>query len=72
MMAPVLDELAEDYNGRALISKLDVDANMRTAAKFNIRSIPTMLIFQKGEVVDKQIGAAPKSVLTEKLDKLIG
>ena len=70
MMAPVLEELANDFEGEALITKLDVDQNPVTADKFNIRSIPTILIFVNGEVVDKQVGAVPKSVLTDKLEKL--
>ena len=70
MMAPVLEELANDFEGEALITKLDVDQNPVTADKFNIRSIPTILIFVNGEVVDKQVGAVPKSVLTDKRGKV--
>ena len=72
MMAPVLEELASDFEGEALISKLDVDESPMTAAKFGIRSIPTILIFVNGEVVDKQVGAVPKSVLAEKIKNIIG
>ncbi len=68
MMAPVLDELASDYDGRALITKLDVDANPTTAAKFGVRSIPTLLVFKNGEVVDQQVGAVPKEVLAQKIE----
>jgi thioredoxin 1 len=68
MMAPVLDELADDYNGKAVVGKLDVDQNPETAAKFGIRSIPTMMVFRGGEVVDKIIGGTSKGVLADKLD----
>lgn len=71
MMVPVLDEVAEEYQGKALITKLDVDANPQTAAKYSIRSIPTLLVFKEGKVVDKQIGASPKNVVTEKIDKYL-
>lgn len=70
MMAPVLEDISNDFEGEVLITKLDVDQNPLTARKFDIRSIPTILIFVNGEVVDKQVGAVPKSVLTDKLEKL--
>ena len=70
MMAPVLEELSNDFEGEALITKLDVDQNPLFARKYEIRSIPTILIFVNGEVVDQQVGAVPKSVLTDKLEKL--
>lgn len=68
MIGPVVEELASDYDGKAVIGKVDVDANPEVSAKFGIRSIPTLLVFKNGEIVDKQIGAVPKSVLTQKLD----
>lgn len=68
MIAPVVEELASEYDGKAVIGKVDVDQNPESAAKFGIRSIPTLLIFQNGEVVDKQVGAASKAQLAEKLD----
>jgi thioredoxin 1 len=68
MMAPVVDELAGDYAEKAVIAKLDVDANPVTAQKFGIRSIPTMLVFKDGKMVDKLIGASPKNTLKTKLD----
>ncbi len=68
MMAPVIDQLASDYDGKAVIAKLDVDANPVTAAQFNVRSIPTMLVFKDGKVVDKAVGAMPKGTLVQKLD----
>lgn len=71
MIAPVVEELASEYDGKAVIGKVDVDSNPEVSAKFGIRSIPTLLVFKKGEVVDKQIGAVPKNVLSQKLDAQI-
>jgi thioredoxin 1 len=68
MIGPVVEELAGDYEGRALIAKLNVDENPQTTAKFGVRSIPTLLVFKNGQIVDKQIGAVPKSVLAQKLE----
>ncbi|MEQ9232042.1 MAG: thioredoxin [Cyclobacteriaceae bacterium] len=68
MIGPVVEELAADYEGKAVIGKVDVDANPEVSAKFGIRSIPTLLVFKNGEIVDKQIGAVPKAVLSDKLD----
>ena len=68
MIAPVVDELASDYDGKAVVGKVDVDTIPEVAGKFGIRSIPTLLVFKNGEVVDKQIGAVNKSILSQKLD----
>jgi thioredoxin 1 len=68
MVGPVVEELAKDYEGRAVIGKVDVDANSGISMKFGIRNIPTLLVFKNGQVVDKQVGAVPKSVLAAKLD----
>lgn len=67
MIGPIVEELAGDYDGKAVVAKLNVDENPQTAAKFGIRSIPTLLVFKNGQIVDKQIGAVPKSVLSQKL-----
>ncbi len=67
MIGPIVEELAGDYEGKAVIAKMDVDMNPQIPAKFGIRSIPTLLVFKNGQVVDKQIGAVPKSVLNQKL-----
>ena len=68
MIGPVVDELAGEYEGKAVIGKVNVDENPETAQKFMVRSIPTLLILKGGEVVDKQVGAVPKSTLSEKID----
>jgi len=71
MIAPVVEELAGEYDGKVVIGKVDVDTNPNVSAKFGIRSIPTLLVFKNGEVVDKQIGAVPKMVLSQKLEAQI-
>lgn len=68
MVGPIVEELAGDYEGKAVVGKVDVDANPEISAKFGIRSIPTLLIFKGGEIVDKQVGAVPKTALSQKLD----
>lgn len=68
MIGPAVEELANDYEGKAVIAKLNVDENPQTTAKFGVRSIPTLLVFRKGQVVDKQVGAVPKSILAQKLE----
>ncbi len=68
MIGPVVEELAGDYEGKAIIGKVDVDSNPNVAAQFGIRSIPTLLFFKGGQIVDKQVGAVPKAVLSKKLD----
>jgi thioredoxin 1 len=67
MIGPAVEELASDYEGKALIGKLNVDENPQITARFGVRSIPTLLVFKNGQVVDKQVGAVPKSVLAQKL-----
>ena len=67
MIGPVVEELAGDYEGKAVIAKLNVDENPQVTARFGVRSIPTLLVFKNGQVVDKQVGAVPKSVLSQKL-----
>ncbi|NTU52809.1 MAG: thioredoxin [Chlorobiaceae bacterium] len=72
MLGPVIEELAAQYEGRAIISKLNVDDNPNTAAKYGIRSIPTMLIIKDGKVVDQMVGALAKNVIAKKIDDQIG
>lgn len=67
MIGPVVEELATDYEGKAVVAKLNVDENPQVTARFGVRSIPTLLVFKNGQIVDKQIGAVPKSVLASKL-----
>ena len=71
VIAPALEELAEAYNGKAIIGKLNVDEQPNLASQFGIRSIPTLLFFQNGEVVDQVIGAVPKGAIETKLKNLI-
>ena len=68
MIGPIVEELAGEYGDKAVIGKVNVDHNPNTAAKFGIRSIPTLLVFKNGEVVDKQVGATNKAALAGKLD----
>ena len=70
IIAPVIEELAADYEGRVKIAKLDVDYNPNTAMQFGVRSIPTLLFFKDGQVADQLVGAAPKRSLEQKLDLL--
>ena len=71
MVGPVVEELAGDYDGKALIGKVNVDHNSDVSQRFGIRNIPTILFLKNGEVVDKSVGAVPKNVLAEKLDALL-
>jgi len=68
-IAPIIEELADEYAGTALIGKVDVDTNQELAMQYSIRSIPTILILKDGEVVEKHVGAITKSILKTKLDK---
>ena len=67
-MGPVIKELADEFQARAVVAKVDVDNNPEIAAQYGIRSIPTLMIFQKGEVVDQSVGTMPKKVLAQKLE----
>lgn len=71
MVGPIVQEIGEEYEGKAIVGKLDVDSNAEVTAKYGIRNIPTILFFKNGEIADKQVGAVPKSVLVQKLDALI-
>ena len=68
MIAPIIDELHEELDGKAVIGKVDVDSNSESSANYGVRNIPTLLIFKNGEVVDKIVGAASKSQIMEKLN----
>lgn len=71
MVAPLIEELAAEYTGRVTIGKCDVDENNDLAVRFAVRNIPTILFIKGGQIVDKQIGACPKSALVEKLNKIL-
>lgn len=71
MVGPIVAEIAKEYDGKAVVGKLDVDSNPGVATQYGIRNIPTILFIKSGQVVDKQVGAVPKSVLTAKLEKLL-
>jgi thioredoxin 1 len=71
MVTPVVEEIAKEYEGRAIVGKVNVDLNPETSMKFGIRNIPTIVFLKNGEVVDKSVGAVPKNVLTEKLDHVL-
>lgn len=71
MIAPFVEEISTEYEGKAVVVKCDVDSSPSVAAKFGIRNIPTVLFFKNGEVADKQVGAVPKSNFSSKLDALI-
>lgn len=66
IIAPVLDQLAAEFHGKVKVTKLDVDSNVRTASRFNVRSIPTILFFKNGKLVDQVVGAVPKPALEGK------
>ena len=67
MVGPIVEELAKEYEGKAVIGKLNVDNNPNVSMEFGVRNIPTILFFKNGKVVDKQVGAVPKSQLAAKL-----
>ncbi|MDR0547468.1 MAG: thioredoxin [Dysgonamonadaceae bacterium] len=71
MIGPFIEELAQEYEGKAIVGKVNVDENDELAGEFGIRSIPTILFFKNGEVVDKHVGAASKLLLEEKLKKIL-
>ncbi|MBQ8672911.1 MAG: thioredoxin [Bacteroides sp.] len=71
MVAPIIEELAKEYEGKAIIGKCDVDDNNDVAAEFGIRNIPTVLFFKDGQLVDKQVGSAPKSTYVNKLEAIL-
>ena len=68
MIAPMIEELAGEYNGKAIVGKLDVDNNQESSVKFGVRSIPTLLVFKDGELVDRHVGAVPKETLSKSID----
>ena len=71
MVGPVIDEISNEYVGKAVVGKVDVDANQEFAAKYGVRNIPTVLVFNNGEVVGRQVGVSPKTAYTEAIDALL-
>ena len=71
MVGPIVEEVGVEYEGKAVVAKVDVDSNPGITAKYGIRNIPTILFFKNGDVADKQVGAAPKSTIVNKLDALL-
>lgn len=71
MIGPIIEEMAAEYEGKAIIGKCDVDTNDAIAAEFSVRNIPTVIFLKDGKVVDKQVGATTKAALSEKLNKLL-
>ena len=72
MIAPVVEELAGDFQGKAVVGKLDVQENSVVPSRYGIRNIPTLLVFKNGQLVDKQVGVVPKTVLAQKLTNAMG
>lgn len=68
MVGPIIEELSQEYNGKAVVGKVDVDANMEFAAKYGVRNIPTVLVFKNGEIVNRQVGVSPKQVYAEAIE----
>lgn len=71
MVGPIIDELSEEYEGKAIIGKVDIDSNQQYAAQFGVRNIPTVLVFKDGELVDRKVGVSSKNDYAQAIDKLI-
>jgi len=71
MVGPIIDELSNEYDGKAVVGKVDVDAHQEFAAKYGVRNIPTVLVFKDGELVDRKVGVSPKQVYAEAIDALL-
>lgn len=71
MIGPIIEEIGEEYKDNVVVGKLNVDENDETTGKYGIRNIPTVLFIKNGKVVDKVVGAGPKSLFTEKIDKIL-
>jgi len=68
MVGPVIDEVSTEYEGKAVVGKVDVDANQEFATKYGVRNIPTVLLFHKGEMISRQVGVSPKNAYTDAID----
>ena len=71
MVGPIIDELSEEYEGKAVVGKVDIDSNQQYAAQFGVRNIPTVLVFKNGELVDRKVGVSSKNDYAQALDSLI-
>ena len=71
MVGPIIEQISDEYDGKAVVGKVDVDADQEFAAKYGVRNIPTVLVFQNGEVVGRQVGVAPKNAYTDAIDGLL-
>ena len=71
MVGPIVQEIGQDYEGKCVVGKVDVDSNPGVSVKFGIRNIPTILFFKNGQIVDKQVGAVPKQIIVNKLEALL-
>lgn len=71
MVGPIIDEVSTEYEGKAVVGKVDVDANQQFAAKYGVRNIPTVLVFKDGEIVNRQVGVSPKKTYTDAIDALL-
>ena len=68
MVGPIIEEVSQEYDGKAVVGKVDVDANQQFAAKYGVRNIPTVLVFKNGEIVNRQVGVSPKKVYTDAIE----
>ncbi len=68
MVGPIIEEVSQEYEGKAVVGKVDVDANQQFAAKYGVRNIPTVLVFKNGEIVNRQVGVSPKKVYTDAIE----
>ena len=71
MVGPIIDEISSEYENKAIVGKVDIDSNQEFAAKYGVRNIPTVLVFNNGELVDRHVGVAPKDTYATALDKLL-
>ncbi len=71
MVGPIIDEISSEYENKAIVGKVDIDSNQEFAAKYGVRNIPTVLVFNNGELVDRHVGVAPKDTYTTALDSLL-
>ena len=70
-LAPIIDQISQDYEGKAIVGKVDIDANQEFAAKYGVRNIPTVLLFQGGELKERMVGVSPKDAYTQAIEGLI-